>query len=473
MQECVSKVRSNIFKPLGHSIRHYAKKAGDDCRMAVVDLPAKVDPDCPQPCMRSTKKKRGILHKIKMKVVEGGTNFGTPFRRLLCKPPEPVVVQEKEPAPAPQKKALALPAPRPGLQVAVLGADTAVGQYVALLLKQCPCIKKLRLYDASCPTKSECNRNLCQVVHDLQHINTNCLVQAFSCADCQLQLCLQNSDIVLMLETSLTKVDMPHYQRFACQAPIVKEYSDAIASECPKAFVIVCTTPIDCMVPLVAETLKETGWYDPRRLLGSVAVPEMRASTLAARALSLEPWYTRVPCVGGTEGEALVPLFSRAVEYFDFAKHNAEMMTAAVRNAPVAVARNVGPCSKAADLSEAHALAGLVNKVSHALLCKDVPRVRGFVETDATQVISPARFIASTVDLGGGGIKKLLGLPKMNALETTLVNVGLNSLCERHIMVQNWYLTHHCPSKKSDAFRSQFFTVRPDERFNECAHANF
>lgn len=51
-------------------------------------------------------------------------------------------------------------------------------------------------------------------------------------------------------------------------------------------------------------------------------MPEMRASTLAARALCLEPRYTRVPCVGGTEGESLVPLFSKAVEYFDFAKVN-------------------------------------------------------------------------------------------------------------------------------------------------------
>lgn len=67
------------------------------------------------------------------------------------------------------------------------------------------------------------------------------------------------------------------------------------------------------------QTLKETGWYDPAKVLGSLAVPEMRASTLAARALCLEPRYTRVPCIGGTEGDSLVPLFSKAVEFFDFA----------------------------------------------------------------------------------------------------------------------------------------------------------
>ena len=81
---------------------------------------------------------------------------------------------------------------------------------------------------------------------------------------------------------------------------------------------------------LSLQTLKETGWYDPNRLLGSMAVPEMRASTLAARALCLEPRYCRVPCVGGTEGESLVPLFSKAVEYFDFAEVTPRATTGSV-----------------------------------------------------------------------------------------------------------------------------------------------
>lgn len=67
------------------------------------------------------------------------------------------------------------------------------------------------------------------------------------------------------------------------------------------------------------------------------------------------------------------------------------LLTDAVRVAPIAVARSGGCCMRAAELSEAHAIAGLVTKVAHALLCDDVPRISGFVETDASQVISPAR----------------------------------------------------------------------------------
>lgn len=69
------------------------------------------------------------------------------------------------------------------------------------------------------------------------------------------------------------------------------------------------------------------------------------------------------------------------------------MMTAAVRNAPQAVSRTDGPCTRVGDLSEAHALAGLVTAVANAILCLDIPRVTGFVETDLGHVLAPARLL--------------------------------------------------------------------------------
>lgn len=56
-----------------------------------------------------------------------------------------------------------------------------------------------------------------------------------------------------MLESGYLSMDMPMETRFNYQAPIVKKYADAIAKECPNAFILVCASPIDCMVPLVAE----------------------------------------------------------------------------------------------------------------------------------------------------------------------------------------------------------------------------
>ncbi|CAG9564564.1 unnamed protein product [Danaus chrysippus] len=432
---------SKVLMTHGLSHRGYAKKKDDGCRRACADIPLEKDPVCPIPCDRRGKKKEGILHRIKLRLIDGGTNFGTPFRYLqddkcVCKEIE---VPEPKALPAPVEEKPCIQETRSGMQVAVLGADTSIGQYVALLLKQCPCIKKLRLYEAR-DTSTGCCRELCQVVHDLQHIDTNCLVQAYSCACHDLERCLQNSDIVLMLESGYLSMDMPMETRFNYQAPIVKKYADAIAKECPNAFILVCASPIDCMVPLVAETLKETGWYNPRKLLGSLAVPEMRASTLAARALSLEPCYVNVPCVGGTEGDALVPLFSKALEYFEFSEKNAEMMTNTVRCASEAVAKSDCNCVRSAELSEAHALAGLVTKVAWALLCRDVPQLSGFVETDPCQIISPARFLGVNVLLNNQGICKIVDLPgNFSPLELHLMDYAVMNLKFNEDLAMNWY----------------------------------
>lgn len=56
-----------------------------------------------------------------------------------------------------------------------------------------------------------------------------------------------------MLESGSLNIDMPLDMRFYKQAPQVKMYADAIATECPNAFLIICAAPIDCMVPLVAQ----------------------------------------------------------------------------------------------------------------------------------------------------------------------------------------------------------------------------
>lgn len=61
-------------------------------------------------------------------------------------------------------------------------------------------------------------------------------------------------------------------------------------------------------------------------------------------------------------------------------------MTETVRYAPKAVAYN-----RSADLSEAHAHAGMVKAIAYALLCQDIPRVTGFVESDSSQIVSPAK----------------------------------------------------------------------------------
>lgn len=69
------------FKTEALFVRTFAKKPDDGCRKAMVDIPPDEDPVCPEPCKRITKKE-GILHRIKLRVVEGGTNFGSKPRHV-------------------------------------------------------------------------------------------------------------------------------------------------------------------------------------------------------------------------------------------------------------------------------------------------------------------------------------------------------------------------------------------------------
>lgn len=67
------------------------------------------------------------------------------------------------------------------------------------------------------------------------------------------------------------------------------------------------------------------------------------------------------------------------------------MLTETVRSSPAAVTRSDGDCLRAAELSEAHALAGLVSKVANALICADIPHVTGYCQMNPGQVICSSR----------------------------------------------------------------------------------
>lgn len=49
---------------------------------------------------------------------------------------------------------------------------------------------RVRLYEAK-DKPAEPERDICKVVHDLQHIDTNCTIQAYGGSPSELALCLQ------------------------------------------------------------------------------------------------------------------------------------------------------------------------------------------------------------------------------------------------------------------------------------------
>lgn len=64
--------------------------------------------------------------------------------------------------------------------------------------------------------------------------------------------------------------------------------------------------------------MKVCNAYDPNRIFGVCSLLEMRANSIVAEYLSMDPVGVRVPIVGGVSPCTSVPLLSQAKPYNEF-----------------------------------------------------------------------------------------------------------------------------------------------------------
>lgn len=79
------------------------------------------------------------------------------------------------------------------------------------------------------------------------------------------------------------------------------------------------------------------------------------------------------------------------------------------------------------------------------------------------------------MELGGHGIAKNFGLPKMTDHETTITNLALSELDARLEYVLDWYRKYSSSSGRLDSCVAQSVFYSPssaDSRFDDCAYAN-
>ncbi|KAI8436644.1 hypothetical protein MSG28_010142 [Choristoneura fumiferana] len=150
-----------------------------------------------------------------------------------------------------------------GMKVTICGAGGNTGQPLALLLKQCPLLDEIALYD-QCPT--------CGFGMELSHVDTKCKVSSYSGRH---MLCdaLKGSRVVVIVVRNSKNT-------FENNAPAITEIALQICNVSPSAFTIVATEPVESMVPIVAEIQRLRGVYNPRKLLGCVELNCVRANTV-------------------------------------------------------------------------------------------------------------------------------------------------------------------------------------------------
>ncbi|KAL7696498.1 malate dehydrogenase [Lotmaria passim] len=286
-------------------------------------------------------------------------------------------------------------------KVAVLGASGAVGQPLCLALVQNRKVSELSLYDIVSP--------LGEAI-DLSHIPRKVKVAGYTTNG--IKRALENADLVLIPAGVPRSPGMFREDLFNANKHIIQELATEVAQHAPKAIICVISDPLNSMVAVAAETLRQAGAYDPRKLFGFTALDTMRAQSVLADFIGKDPETLHVPVIGGHSGQTVVPLFSQSG--VPLRRDEVEYLTHRVRRSgDVVVQAKEGRGSSS--LSAVFAAADWADCVLRALDGEE-----GLVRS--SMVESPlfpekTRFFASPVEFGKEGVHRVLPLPPMSDYE--------------------------------------------------------
>ncbi|KAL3617962.1 hypothetical protein CASFOL_038283 [Castilleja foliolosa] len=283
--------------------------------------------------------------------------------------------------------------PRASYKVAVLGAGGGIGQPLSLLVKMSPLVSALNLYDVA---------NVKGVAADLSHCNTPSRVSDFT-GPSELASCLKDVNVVVIPAGVPRKPGMTRDDLFNINAGIVKTLVEAVADNCPDAFIHIISNPVNSTVPIAAEVLKRKGVYDPKKLFGVTTLDVVRANTFVAQKKNVRLIDVDVPVIGGHAGVTILPLLSKAKPSVDFSDEEVDELTVRIQNAGTEVVEAKAGAGSAT-LSMAYAAARFVESSLRALDGDSDVYECAFVQSDLTEL----PFFASRVKIGRNGIEALI-----------------------------------------------------------------
>jgi len=286
-------------------------------------------------------------------------------------------------------------------KVAVLGAAGGIGQPLSLLLKNCPMIHSLSLYDVV---------GTPGVAADLGHIETSTSVKGFM-GDEQLGEALTGCDLVVIPAGVPRKPGMTRDDLFNTNAGIVKTLCEGIAKYCPGAMVNIICNPVNSTVPIAAEVFKKAGCYDPKRLLGVTTLDVVRSNTFIGELKGVDPELVEVPVIGGHAGITILPLLSQISPQMSLTNEQIEALTPRIQNAGTEVVEaKAGKGS--ATLSMAFAAARFAQSCLKGLSGVSTDEF-SFVASSVTE----CSFFSSKVTLGPDGVSQVHGLGELSPFE--------------------------------------------------------
>ncbi|KAG8388690.1 hypothetical protein BUALT_Bualt02G0151600 [Buddleja alternifolia] len=283
--------------------------------------------------------------------------------------------------------------PHASYKVAILGASGGIGQPLALLVKMSPLVSSLNLYDIA---------NVKGVAADLSHCNTPSQVADFTGAS-ELANCLKGANVVVIPAGVPRKPGMTRDDLFNINANIVKTLIEAVADNCPDAFIHIISNPVNSTVPIAAEVLKQKGVYDPKKLFGVTTLDVVRANTFVAQKKNLKLIDVDVPVVGGHAGITILPLLSKTKPSVTFTDEEVQELTVRIQNAGTEVVEAKAGAGSAT-LSMAYAAARFVESSLRALDGDSDVYECSYIQSDVNEL----PFFASRIKLGKNGVEAVI-----------------------------------------------------------------
>jgi malate dehydrogenase len=210
---------------------------------------------------------------------------------------------------------------------------------------------------------------------------------------------------------------------FNTNASIVRDLAKAVAESAPNAKVLVIANPVNSTVPICAEVFKARGVYNPKTLFGVTTLDVVRASRFVSEIKNTDPKDENITVIGGHSGVTIVPLFSQS-SHPDLSS-NADLVKRVQFGGDEVVKAKDGAGS--ATLSMAMAGARMADSLLRAASGE-----KGVIEP--TFIDSPLYkdqgidFFSSKVELGPDGVKQILPVGELDAVEEKLLEACLGDL---------------------------------------------
>ncbi|XP_018354517.1 PREDICTED: malate dehydrogenase, mitochondrial-like isoform X2 [Trachymyrmex septentrionalis] len=284
------------------------------------------------------------------------------------------------------------------IRVCIIGGGVTP-LYTAILLKQYKIIKSIRLVDT--------RDSSLEALTDLSQLETSPRIDYFREKD--IKQALREANIVaLMDETDVTAM------------------TDRILCFCPDALVAVFARPVTATLAMVSEIFRCSGWWNPDRIVGSIATYSGRIEKMVAAILDLERASLSVPLTGGADAQTVVPLLSRALPFNQFTNTQRKTLLQSLRasDEEAKTAFDEGP-----SLSSGTAAAKLIINLAAGLSGCNHVIICAYVRSD---VLPVCRFFTSELELGPEGIKRNFGLPKISAAELLMIEQAI-PLINEHV----------------------------------------